>query len=91
MFLFIQDGLSYKYLLRDIYEDLVQRLVELSSVDSIFLRQPCRDNMLYLLKLVDDLLISEIDAKLPVYMFLCVYTQSNVPSCFHFDRHILPL
>ncbi|KAL1821830.1 hypothetical protein ACET3Z_016699 [Daucus carota] len=60
-----QDSISYRYLLRDIYEDLVQRLIDLSSEDNIFLSQPCRDNTLYLLKLLDDLLLSEIDAKLP--------------------------
>lgn len=60
-----QGSISYRYLLRDIYEDLVQRLIELSSDDNIFLSQPCRDNTLYLFKLVDDLLIFEIDAKLP--------------------------
>lgn len=69
-FFFEQDSISYRCLLRDIYEDLVQRLTELSSEDNIFLSQPCRDNTLYLLKLVDDLLIFEIDAKLQVnYMF----------------------
>lgn len=58
-------GISYKYLLRDIYEDLIQSLIDLSSEDNIFVSQPCRDNTLYLLKLLDELLISEMDNKLP--------------------------
>ncbi|KAM7514487.1 hypothetical protein LguiA_004070 [Lonicera macranthoides] len=60
-----QGGISYQYLLRDIYEDLIQRLIELSPEDNIFVSQPCRDNTLYLLKLIDELLISEMDSKLP--------------------------
>ncbi|XP_023750494.1 BEACH domain-containing protein B isoform X2 [Lactuca sativa] len=58
-------GKSYWYLLRDIYEDLMKRLVDLSSRENILSSQPCRDNTLYLLKLVDELLISELDNKLP--------------------------
>ncbi|CAL5383977.1 unnamed protein product [Camellia sinensis] len=61
-----QGGISYQYLLRDIYEDLIQRLIDLSSEDNIFVSQPCRDNTLYLLRLVDETLISEINQKLPV-------------------------
>ncbi|XP_071693148.1 BEACH domain-containing protein B isoform X2 [Rutidosis leptorrhynchoides] len=58
-------GKSYWYLLRDIYEDLMTSLVELSSKENIISLQPCRDNTLYLLKLVDELLVSELDSKLP--------------------------
>ncbi|XP_054792696.1 BEACH domain-containing protein B isoform X2 [Prosopis cineraria] len=58
-------GNSYRFLLRDIYEDLIQNMVELSAKDNIFISQPCRDNMLYLLRLVDEMLISEIDTILP--------------------------
>ncbi|KAJ7958905.1 BEACH domain-containing protein [Quillaja saponaria] len=57
---------SYRYLLRDIYADLIQRMVDLSSVENNFISQPCRDNTLYLLRLVDEMLISEIDLKLPL-------------------------
>ncbi|CAK9175598.1 unnamed protein product, partial [Ilex paraguariensis] len=60
-----QGGISYRYLLRDIYEHLIRMLIDLSLVDGIFVTQPCRDNTLYLLKLVDELLVSEIDHKLP--------------------------
>lgn len=66
LLLFLQDILSFRYLLRDIYEDLVGRLIELSTEENILLSQPCRDNTLYLLKLIDDMLISELDTKLPV-------------------------
>ncbi|BFG19464.1 hypothetical protein CerSpe_057380 [Prunus speciosa] len=58
-------GVSFRYLLRDIYMDLIRKLVELSSEENIFISQPCRDNTLYLLRLVDEMLISEIDQKLP--------------------------
>ncbi|XP_042508929.1 BEACH domain-containing protein B-like isoform X1 [Macadamia integrifolia] len=60
-----QGDISYRDLLRDIFEDLVGRLVELSSEDNIFVSQPCRDNTLYLLRLVDEMLIEEIGHKLP--------------------------
>ncbi|KAI4337584.1 hypothetical protein L6164_015981 [Bauhinia variegata] len=55
---------SYRSLLRDIYDDLVRNMVELSAADNIFISQPCRDNTLYLLRLVDEMLMSEIDQKL---------------------------
>ncbi|KAH1253242.1 BEACH domain-containing protein B [Glycine max] len=58
-------GNSYRFFLRDIYEDLIQNLVELSAMDNIFISQPCRDNTLYLLRLIDEMLISEIDKELP--------------------------
>nr|XP_043606677.1 BEACH domain-containing protein B isoform X1 [Erigeron canadensis] len=58
-------GKSYQYLLHDIYEDLMKQLVDLSSRENILSLQPCRDNTLYLLKLIDEMLISELDNKLP--------------------------
>ncbi|KAM6596704.1 hypothetical protein CsatA_007228 [Cannabis sativa] len=66
-FLLIQceHGSVSRHLLRDIYEDLIQRLVDLCSEENIFISQPCRDNTLYLLRLVDEMLISEIDHELP--------------------------
>jgi hypothetical protein len=51
------------------YDDLIRRLMDLSSEENIFVSQPCRDNTLYLLRLVDEMLISDIDLKLPVYNF----------------------
>ncbi|KAK7353018.1 hypothetical protein VNO80_18450 [Phaseolus coccineus] len=63
---FEEGGHSYRYFLRDIYEDFIQNLVDLSAaVDSIFISQPCRDNTLYLLRLIDEMLISELDKELP--------------------------
>ena len=55
-----------RYLLCDIYDNLIQRLVDLSAKENIFSSQPCRDNTLYFLRLVDEMLISEIGNKLPV-------------------------
>ncbi|XP_042494689.1 BEACH domain-containing protein B-like isoform X2 [Macadamia integrifolia] len=60
-----QGDLSCRDLLRDIFEDLVGRLVELSSEDNIFVSQPLRDNTLFLLRLVDEMIIAEIGQKLP--------------------------
>jgi hypothetical protein len=62
----LQGGNSYRFFLRDIYEDVIQNLVDLSAAENIFISQPCRDNTLYLLKLIDEMLISEIDKELPV-------------------------
>lgn len=67
-FLLIQcehGGISYQFFLRDIFEDIIQKLIDLSAEENIFLLQPCRDNVLYLLKLVDEMLISESDHKIP--------------------------
>ncbi|CAH9105180.1 unnamed protein product [Cuscuta epithymum] len=60
-----QGCLSYQYFLRSLYEDLIQKLVDFSTVENTLVTQPCRDNMLYLLKLVDEKLLSEISYKLP--------------------------
>ncbi|MED6216742.1 hypothetical protein PIB30_010777 [Stylosanthes scabra] len=62
-----EDGNSCPIFLRDMYDDIIQNLVELSAVDNIFTSQPCRDNTLYLLRLIDDMLISEIDKELPFF------------------------
>ncbi|EXB79620.1 BEACH domain-containing protein lvsC [Morus notabilis] len=59
-----EHGSICRRFLRDIYGDLIQRLVDLSSEENIFISQPCRDNALYLLKLVDEMLISETDHEL---------------------------
>nr|XP_027094520.1 BEACH domain-containing protein B isoform X2 [Coffea arabica]XP_027094521.1 BEACH domain-containing protein B isoform X3 [Coffea arabica] len=58
-----QGGISYHYFLHDVYADITQRLVSIE--ENIFVSQPCRDNVLYLLKLVDDILIFEVDHKIP--------------------------
>lgn len=51
-------------LLREIFEDIVGSLIEVPSDENIFFAQPFRDNTLYFLRLIDELLISEIGDKL---------------------------
>ncbi|CAM0946806.1 unnamed protein product [Alopecurus aequalis] len=51
-------------LLRDIFEDIIESLLETSPDENIFISQPCRDNILYLLKLSDELLVDQIGIKL---------------------------
>uniref|UniRef100_A0A7N0VH18 BEACH domain-containing protein B n=1 Tax=Kalanchoe fedtschenkoi TaxID=63787 RepID=A0A7N0VH18_KALFE len=58
-------GIPYKNILRDMYDDIVKRLLSLSSDESILISQPCRDNALFLLRLVDETLVCDIDHKLP--------------------------
>ncbi|KAK6245788.1 hypothetical protein SCA6_008878 [Theobroma cacao] len=60
-----QGGISCQYLLCDIYDNLIQRLVDLSAEENIFSSQPCRDNTLYFLRLVDEMLVSEFGNKIP--------------------------
>lgn len=59
-----QDSISRRKLLHDIFEDLIQRLVDFSFEENIFAAQPCRDNTLYLLQLMDEMLVAEIDHKI---------------------------
>lgn len=66
----MQGGITHLYFIRDIFDDLIQRLVDFSSEENMFVLQPCRDNTLYLLRLVDEMIISELDNKLPVYVLL---------------------
>lgn len=56
-------------MLREIFEDVIGSLIEVSSAENIFFTQPCRDNTLYLLRLMDELLISESADKLLVFGF----------------------
>ncbi|XP_015579782.2 BEACH domain-containing protein B isoform X1 [Ricinus communis] len=56
-------GIPYRYFLRDIFEDLVQRLVDFSYDENIFSGQPCRDNALFLLRMIDEMLVSDVDHK----------------------------
>ncbi|KZV43357.1 BEACH domain-containing protein lvsC-like, partial [Dorcoceras hygrometricum] len=60
-----QGSNCYQCFLRDLYEGLIQQLINLSAEENIFASQPGRDNTLYLLKLIDEKLISEIDYWLP--------------------------
>ncbi|KAL6888469.1 hypothetical protein ACP4OV_009495 [Aristida adscensionis] len=55
-----QGQLPNSFLLRDIFEDLVGSLLETSSEENLFVTQPCRDNILYLLKLSHELFVDQI-------------------------------
>lgn len=70
--LFLQVSISYQSFVRDMYEDLTQKLINSSAEENTFASQPCRDNTFYLVKLVDEMLISELDNRLPV---CCCYIQ----------------
>uniref|UniRef100_A0A0A9DC66 BEACH domain-containing protein n=1 Tax=Arundo donax TaxID=35708 RepID=A0A0A9DC66_ARUDO len=59
-----QGQLPNSCLLRDIFEDLVGSLLETSSEEDIFSSQPCRDNILYLVKLIHELFVDQIGIKL---------------------------
>lgn len=59
------------------YEDLVRKLLDLSAVENVLVTQPCRDNMLYLLKLVDEMLLSEMKFNLPVHVLF--YILASLP------------
>ncbi|XP_042456540.1 BEACH domain-containing protein B isoform X2 [Zingiber officinale] len=56
---FEKENRTHARFLRGIFEDLIGSLLEISSEDNIFMSQPCRDNTLYLLKLINDLVIIE--------------------------------
>lgn len=75
-FWFLQGGISYRCLLRDVYGDLMRRLTDLSSGDNIFISQPCRDNTLFLLRLIDEMLISEIYHNIPVMNLVEYFTRT---------------
>ncbi|KAL6629117.1 hypothetical protein ACP70R_028882 [Stipagrostis hirtigluma subsp. patula] len=59
-----QGQLPNSCLLRDIFEDLVGSLLETSSEENFFVSQPCRDNILYLLKLSHELFVDQIGIRL---------------------------
>ncbi|KAL5212760.1 hypothetical protein ABZP36_023607 [Zizania latifolia] len=59
-----QGQLPNSCLLRDIFEDVVGSLLEASSEENLFISQPCRDNILYFLKLSHELLVDQIGIKL---------------------------
>ncbi|TYH12058.1 hypothetical protein ES288_A06G035800v1 [Gossypium darwinii] len=73
----LMGGISCQDLLYDIYDNLIQRLVDLSSEENIFSSQPCRDNTLYFLRLVDEMLISEAGIKL---LFPAISSDSFLDS-----------
>lgn len=64
--IFLQAGISYRSFVRDIYEDLTQKLINSFAEENPLVSQPCRDNTLYFVKLVDEILISELGDHLPV-------------------------
>ncbi|CAN4122405.1 unnamed protein product [Withania somnifera] len=72
-----QGGIAYRHFLRDLYDDIVRKLLDLSAVENVLVTQPCRDNMLYLLKLVDEMLLSEMKFTIP-------YPASNTESSSEF-------
>uniref|UniRef100_J3L9U4 BEACH domain-containing protein n=2 Tax=Oryza brachyantha TaxID=4533 RepID=J3L9U4_ORYBR len=59
-----QGQLPNSCVLRDIFEDIVGSLLETSSEENLFFSQPCRDNILYLLKLSHELLVDQVGIKL---------------------------
>ncbi|XP_024315441.1 BEACH domain-containing protein B [Brachypodium distachyon] len=61
---FDQGQLSSSYFLRDILDDIVGSLLQTSLEENIFLSQPCCDNVLHLLKLIQELLVNQIGIKL---------------------------
>nr|CAD1830051.1 unnamed protein product [Ananas comosus var. bracteatus] len=65
-------------LLRDIFKDLIGSLTEISSEENVFMTQPCRDNALYILKLIDELLINESSDNL-------LFPDIGLSSGFSFD------
>lgn len=69
-FMNLQGQLSSSYLLRDILDDIVGSLLQTSSEENIILSQPCCDNVLYLLKLIQELLFNQIGIKLLVQSFV---------------------
>ncbi|KAG4194045.1 hypothetical protein ERO13_A06G031500v2 [Gossypium hirsutum] len=73
----LMGGISCQDFLYDIYDNLIQRLVDLSSEENIFSSQPCRDNTLYFLRLVDEMLISEAGIKL---LFPAISSDSFLDS-----------
>lgn len=81
--MFVQVGISYQLFVRDIYEDLTQKLINSSAEENTFVSQPCRDNVLYLVKLVDEMLISELDNRLPVCGLHHSYSHNVLPPLLH--------
>ncbi|KMZ59450.1 hypothetical protein ZOSMA_68G00360, partial [Zostera marina] len=55
------EHIKNNYLVWYIFKDLIESLLNVSTEENIFISQPCRDNTLYLLKLIDEMLTSEID------------------------------
>ncbi|XP_078448149.1 binding protein [Wolffia australiana] len=75
-------------LLQHIFVDLTTGLLEVAQQDAMLLTQPCRDNTLYLLKLLDEMLINENFDKFPfptgglstIVLFSCGQSGSDFAS-----------
>ncbi|XP_057837661.2 BEACH domain-containing protein B isoform X1 [Cryptomeria japonica] len=52
-------------LMHELLEDLVKELLDIALKQTIFAVQPCRDNTLYLLTLIDEMLIKDTLSSLP--------------------------
>ncbi|CAL5040017.1 unnamed protein product [Urochloa decumbens] len=66
-----QGQLSSFDLLRDILDDIAGSLLQKSVKDNNFLLQPCCDNVLYFLNLIQELLINQMGVKLLVWSIVC--------------------
>lgn len=85
----MQRELSHLNFVRDIFEDLIERLIGMSYEENIFVLQPCRDNALYLLKLLDEMLINERGHKFLVLFFFMLWWLDLV--CFSYAARLLRL
>lgn len=65
-FITMQGQLSSSDLLRDILDDIAGSLLQKSVEDNIFLLQPCCDNVLHFLNLIQELLVSQMGIRLLV-------------------------
>jgi hypothetical protein len=65
-FMAMQGQLSSLDLLRDIFDDIAGSLLQKSLEDNIFLFQPCCDNVLHFLDLIQELLVNQMGIKLLV-------------------------
>ncbi|CAN1248861.1 BEACH domain-containing protein B [Linum perenne] len=87
-----QGDISYHCLLRDIYEDVIERLLDSCFEENVFAVQPCRDNTLYLLRLLDEMLCSEMDhsillsATVPEMSLDLLESESHKDNIFGLDE-----
>ncbi|KAL6873753.1 hypothetical protein ACP4OV_013835 [Aristida adscensionis] len=75
-----QGQLSNSYFLRDILNDIAGSLLQTSVEENIFLLQPCCDNVLYFLKLIQELIVNQIGLMLlfPSHGFPEEYSHENL-------------
>lgn len=66
LLLLIEQGqLSRRILMNELLDDLIQGLIDIASKQNMLTVQPCRDNTLYLLTLLDETLIRDTLSSLP--------------------------